>query len=137
MDWCSIRGFVDFAGFRCDLKRATGCSPSESALRPCRRSLMPPMSFAMSSIFCSLNEQGRVGTVLYGMKERNQWRVTYYCADISTLCLGAVVAFDATALWVQATLAVIQFEQGDALSQPICPMTDLLTTPFPPPAAYA
>ena len=55
------------------------------------------------------------------MKERIHERLTHYCVDISTLCLG-VVAFDAIVLWVQLSLAVMQFEQGDALSQPICPM---------------
>ena len=31
-----------------------------------------------------------------------------------------VVDFGTKALWVQSSLAEMQFEQGDALSQPIC-----------------
>lgn len=55
-DWYSVRGFTDSAWLRCHIERDTGSCSSEGKLRPCRRSLMPPMSFAMPSIFCSLNE---------------------------------------------------------------------------------
>jgi hypothetical protein len=53
------------------------------------------------------------------MHRRISGALTYYCADINTLCLEGV-AFDTTALWVQSSLAVMQFEQGVPLSHPTC-----------------
>jgi hypothetical protein len=54
--------------------------------------------------------------------------LAYYCAEINTLCLGGV-ALEATALWVQSSLAEVQFAQGDPLSQPICSVNDPLAEP--------
>jgi hypothetical protein len=44
--------------------------------------------------------------------------VTYYCADINTLCL-VLAELEATALWVQDKRAEIQGAHGEPRSQPI------------------